>query len=619
MSYNLRKFIAYPSYSISSIKGEIMKKRFFLPSLLAFASLFSFFLSQTPSNALAPTAATVNYTASNSDFANPERGLYHHVETRGSSPNAYSLTQLQNYRTNENITLIYCINVLDTFVTTNISQTFLDHIQSNFDTVRAAGLKCILRFSYTDIVNGGNGSWPPVPPYGDATKAQMLAHIEQLRPLIQANSDVIATMHRGFIGIWGEGYYTDHFLDDPTQPSTISATQWQNRFDILEALLNALPPSRMVAVRYAEAKQNMFGTTTALTQAQAHEGSLLARTSYHNDCFLASDFDFGTWQDAAGKTYMSDESKFVTYGGETCFVNHPRSLCPTAQAEVALFHWSYLNIEYHPDVLDDWDMGGCLDIIRKNLGYRFVLQSGTYDDSARPGHQFNVNLSLDNVGYAAPFTPRLVQLLLRNQSTGDIYAATLPEDPRFWFAGETAVLNHNICLPNDIPTGSYDLLLNLPDRAPSLRTRAEYASLFANDGGVQETSTGYNKLLHTLTVSAGAPATACSNAVDAALFTAPPSSPSVMATLDGGNVDLTWLAQAVNCSLNLYDDVEPYFATSADAIYDDTLAAATAAYEVSLETAAHYYLVEAVGCDGTQTAVSNRVGSFPFAIQPGSS
>ncbi len=594
----------------------------FMPLFCLIIFLFSL-LTGHRAVALVPTATTVTYTASSTNFANPERGFYHHVETRGSDPTSYSLSQLQGYRTSEKITLIYCINVLDSFVTTAISQSFLDHMQSNFDTVRTAGLKCILRFSYTDIVNGGNGNWPPVPPYGDATKAQMLAHIEQLRPVLQANSDVIATVQMGFIGIWGEGYYTDYFVDDPNDPGTVSAARWQDRREVLDALLGVLPPSRMTAVRTPEMKQNMFGTSTTLPQANAYNGSPLARISYHNDCFLASDSDFGTWQSAAGKAYMADESQFVAMGGETCNYNPPRSACPSALVELALFHWSYLNIDYHPDVLtnaslaDSWVSGGCLEEIRQNLGYRLVLQAGTYDDAVQPGQQFNVTITLQNVGYASPFNPRPVQLLLRNQTTGEIYAASLPEDLRFWFGGETAVLDHNICLPGTIPTGSYDLLLNLPDRSPSLATRPEYAILFANAGGVQETATGYNKLLHTLSVDNAASAAPCSNGITAAPFTAAPVAPTLAAALGSTQVNLTWNAAAANCSLTLYGDTSPYFMAAPNAVYDDMLTAGVTATTVGLAEVPYFYMVEAVGCDGAETAVSNQVGSFPFAIQPG--
>jgi hypothetical protein len=41
-------------------------------------------------------------------------------------------------------------------------------------------------------------------PYGDATKAWMLRHIDQVSPLLHDNEDVIDALQAGFIGTWGE-------------------------------------------------------------------------------------------------------------------------------------------------------------------------------------------------------------------------------------------------------------------------------------------------------------------------------------------------------------------------------------------------------------------------------
>jgi hypothetical protein len=387
-------------------------------------------------------------------------------------------------------------------VTSPISDTFLHHIQSNLDIVREAGLKCILRFAYTDDLNNEE------PPFGDATKTQILAHIDQLEPLLRANSDVIAVMQAGFIGVWGEWYYTDHFVDDPTKPWVISSEQWQNRRDVLTRISQALPSSRSTAVRTVEARQQIFNTTLPLTTTTAHNETAYARTGYHNDCFLASDTDYGTWFTAQQKEYMAADSQFLPVGGESCNLNPPRSECATALSELALFHWSYLNIEYHPEVLQSWVDGGCIDEIRRRLGYRLQLRQGQYSNEARPAHQFTVNLELENVGYAAPFNPRPVQILLRHNSTDRVYAATLPEDVRTWYANESQQFEYEICTPDNLPDGDYELLLNMPDPADTLQTRAEYAILFANED-VQEPHTGYNKLLHTLTIHEAAKASPC--------------------------------------------------------------------------------------------------------------
>ncbi|MCZ8091491.1 MAG: hypothetical protein O9282_02630 [Flavobacterium sp.] len=48
----------------------------------------------------------VTYTASTENFPNPERGFYHHKETKASNFSTLTQSTMTNYRTNEKITLI---------------------------------------------------------------------------------------------------------------------------------------------------------------------------------------------------------------------------------------------------------------------------------------------------------------------------------------------------------------------------------------------------------------------------------------------------------------------------------------------------------------------------------
>ena len=133
-----------------------------------------------------------------------------------------------------------------------------------------------------------------------------------------------------------------------------------------------------------------------------------------------------------------------------------------------------------------------MEEIKKELGYRFVLLDGTYTDEAQAGQTISIDINLENVGYAAPFNPRAVELILRHNTLGDLYFASLSNDPRFWLPGV-----HNIsatwCLPLGMASGDYELLLHLADPEPSLYNRPEYAIQLANTN-VWEASTGYNKL-----------------------------------------------------------------------------------------------------------------------------
>jgi len=477
---------------------------------------------------------TVNYTPSDdAHILNPERGFYCYSETSASNytpltvNDLYALQNLHypdtdgvNYQVNS--TLIFRYFILDDFVNAPISSAFLTKMQQDFDVIRTAGVKCIIRYTYTVEANTGTcGNWI-CPPYGDASKSQILAHINQLKSYWETNKDVIATIQMGFIGVWGEQYYTDHFGDASQSPYILTNTNWQDRNEVLGALMDAVPSERMVQVRYPQLKQRyVYGlgapTTSAPLQAsEAYNGSDKSRIGFHNDCFLASDDDFGTFTDYGPpssqsdttnlKPYKENDSKYLVVGGETCFANNPDDDCASAggraDTEMKRFHYSYLNSGYNIDVNNDWT-GVCMDDIKKSLGYRLVLQSGTYSNTAQPGQSITVNITLKNDGYAAPYNERGLQLVLRSLSTGKPYFASLNADPRDWHTGGTYTINETLCLPPSLPFDNYEMLLSLPDPMPDLFDRYEYAIQMANQN-VWEFNTGYNRLGHNLTVNSSA-------------------------------------------------------------------------------------------------------------------
>jgi len=435
---------------------------------------------------------TITYPTTTADLANPERGFYHHTETFASSHTPLDVATLRHYRQNEHITLVLRVVYLDSFVHSPISANFLDGIQADFDAARQAGIKLVLRFAYNQNDTSPNPD--------DPSLSRVLEHLDQLEPVLQANSDVIAVMQAGFIGAWGEWYYTNDDFGAPPDPPN-----YTNRGAVLAKILHTLPITRMTQLRTPYYKQNIFetggGAAGALPVAAAYNGSDLARVGHHNDCFLASDDDFGTYADLSQDyAYLSAETRYLPMGGETCFSNPPRSAWITASQELALFHWSYLNRDWHPDVLDSWG-DNLTNTVKLKLGYRLVLQQGTYSHAAQPGGDLAVTFTVKNEGWAAPFNPRQVELILRPTTSGAEHSFLLSADPRFWLAGNTIyIVSQVISLPVNLPHGDYELLLNLSDPAPTLRSRPEYSIRLANSG-LWEADTGYNKLLHTVTVS----------------------------------------------------------------------------------------------------------------------
>lgn len=430
--------------------------------------------------------STVNYTVSTENFPNPERGFYHHKETKASSYSTLTQSSLSNYRTNEKITLILRLFYLEQFLTTPISENYLNSMRTDFDRIRNAGVKCIIRFAYSNKTALGQR---------DASKTQMLAHIQQLAPILSANSDVIAVVQAGFIGTWGEWYYTDHFGMSPT------TADYANRREIVDALLNALPSNIKVQIRTPKLKQKLFNSTTALTQSQFLTNSSIARVGHHNDCFLSSSSDVGTYTNTTTEyPYLAQETRFVPMGGETCDFDPNRSNCNVGTSEMALFHWSYMNIDYYPDVIDEFAENDCLNEMKKRLGYRYELVSGTYPNAVGVGSNLLIALQIRNSGFASVYNERKAYIVLRNTITNQEYSIALASNPQLWLDGNIIPVNEQLTLPSNIIPGNYQLFLHLPDANASLRARPEYAIRLANND-TWEASTGYNKLNHTVNVT----------------------------------------------------------------------------------------------------------------------
>ena len=423
-----------------------------------------------------PPLTTLTFDETEGVVQNPERGFFSWI-------NLLTAPDL-NHVKNRGHSLTFSLIMLDAYRGGPLPATFLASLGASFEKLRTAGLKLVLRFSYND------GPWPNSEP--DAPLNTVLEHIGQLAPLFQANADVILVLQAGFIGAWGEWHTSTNNLDTP-----------ENQAKITNAILTALPPSRMVQLRYPWAKMEMYGVQ-ALTANEAFNNSFVARIGHHNDCFLASDSDFGTYGQGnasmfAEKAYLSQETLYVPMGGETCNVNPPRSECASALAEMRRFHYTYINEDYHPGVIQSWQDGGCYDTLHRELGYRLFIKKAAFSESARPGGSMRLELEVENRGFAAPINARpFFAVLSRGQ---ELYTAELKRvDARRWAPPGTHQVALEVNLPADLPMGQYRLALWLPDASLGLRARSEYAIRLVNRG-FWEAAKGHNVLTETFLIS----------------------------------------------------------------------------------------------------------------------
>ena len=225
----------------------------------------------TISYANEPPLITDTFTESIEDFCNPERGFYRYAHLR-----EITAGDVDNLRT-QNITLIYGKVLANDYTNKPLDAVFLNEVQNGFNLARTYGLKVNFRFTYYNDSDYSNYL-----DYDDPPKSLVLQHIQQLQPIFETNIDVINLVEAGFIGPWGEWH------------SSGLANTIDSR-DVLTNLLNVLPSQRMVCIRYPDGKRKIFGYVP-LDKSKSFDGSYIARVGFHNDCFLSSDDDVGTYQ-----------------------------------------------------------------------------------------------------------------------------------------------------------------------------------------------------------------------------------------------------------------------------------------------------------------------------------
>jgi len=424
--------------------------------------LASFLMGCQPSTSSPePAIVTHTYSASDTPMLKPERGFFTPYELPG-NPGFSPVRATGN-------TLVHLNIRLDDWREVDVPEDVLEELDSNFADIRESGLKAIIRFSYNE------GPYPDSAP--DASKVQILRHIEQLTPLLQKNTDIIAWMEAGFIGAWGEWHTSTNGLDNIT-----------DKRDILLTLVNAIP-NRYVQVRYPANIIEMFPSPL---------DAVAARLAHHNDCFLSSETDVGTYERDGVNTierdqkYLAELTRFTPMSGETCSPFPPRSECANAVSEMELLHFSAINEAYHKGILRSWEDGGCLEEIINRLGYRLSLSSADFNEQVRPGGLLSLTVNITNTGFATLINPRPLFLVLVGGDPIPPYEVRLELDPRTWQPG-TSSLTAKIRLPSTIRKGDYSLALWLPDEAAALRQSPFYAVQFANEGTWDET-TGYNIL-----------------------------------------------------------------------------------------------------------------------------
>ncbi|MDD2394018.1 MAG: DUF4832 domain-containing protein, partial [Eubacteriales bacterium] len=238
----------------------------------------------------------------------------------------------------------------------------------------------------------------------------------------------------------------------------------------------------------------------------------IRRIGYHNDALLSTENDLGTYTDPTYSRedeleWVNDNLGSITFAGETVMQGN-NTVPAKAINELDKLNASTLNIDYHPEVINEWrsseyEGSSTFKYLSDNLGYRFVLVEAKAFSVIMQGESMDIVLKLRNDGLGQLLPGRFPELILKNGKTE--YVTVADEDPSLWRKESGIIeLRFSITVPADAKPGKWSLNLSIPSQYDELRKNPAYSVRFANEN-VWDNETGHNLLMDLIIVKEADP------------------------------------------------------------------------------------------------------------------
>jgi len=308
----------------------------------------------------------------------------------------------------------------------DLDQVAFDHMNEYFETCRKLNITVALRFAYVftqfkeakqDVVS----------------LEQMLRHMEQLKPILAANRDVLFCLEGGFFGEWGE-----NSGDSP----------WVRRGDvsaIMNAMVRMCPEDLPIVVRYDWVREEIIST-------------LRHRVGYHDDYIVGVSHGWSTGGRRGTESYnrVVKNSPRVLVEGEmpwgaqseeldawniarylhelhftvlSCYHNYREGGGRYVLRRAVSIPATQVSLKQNklPIPYDEWFLKAdgsnmkrtVFDYIRDFLGYH--LQANRAVADVKDG-EVSLTLQLTNYGFAAPLAMKGFDAVLVNEQ-GEIVAS----------------------------------------------------------------------------------------------------------------------------------------------------------------------------------------------------
>lgn len=410
----------------------------------------------------------------------------------------------------DSISLVQSYFYLTGFVGKSLTEDAFKTMDIYFNELRKSGKKAVLRFAYeTDFM--GRASAGP-------TLADVLRHMEQLKPYLAQNTDIIQVVQAGFIGAWGEWHGSLHGLENSDD----------SKRTILEKILWMTPENRMVQIRVPAYKNLISKEDKSYNRISFHDDFIIIKphkwdgdmhegTPYFKQIVEESPYlivdgelPWGTW--SMNEDPDNPEAGWIVDGKATArqlFLQHYTSLSAIhnykereTTDKYSMMYWKETPIDesflvknrmpvssnYFKNQDGSSAERSVFDYIRDHLGYRLELQQLNIEGAPSIGKKISFDLSLINRGFSTLFNEHPVYFVLidqENQVTEFITDTDVndfqpynPDDKNC-----EPLLHHikgEFTIPQNLAKGKYKLGLWIPDGSERLRYNKRYAIRCAN-------------------------------------------------------------------------------------------------------------------------------------------
>ena len=415
------------------------------------------------------------YEESKETLRNPDRGFYKLVQIELQEGNENfsdfedKIEDIKKEDTDVSI-ISFQLNLKKFVSKTQLSEKKLEDINQYFSIMREYGYQVIFR-----VVYDSKGEENPEPEFDE-----ILMQIDSLKDIYTKNQDIILVVEAGFLGSYGE-WHDGKYDEDK-----------EKRNELIKKLLDTIPESIQINLRRPSFITDYIENNKTVTKENAFSNDEIARLGLHNDGYLASDTDLGTYEkDERNESLIWQEKQtlFTIFGGECQNKDSVYTDLEKAIADMKKRHCVYLNKTYDREVKEKWKQvqySNNSDIynsetgykyIQDHLGYRLVLRESDIQMQPNTGN-IEIEMNIENVGFANIVRKKQVEVILKNGDKKyniktDIDIREKEKDGFYKFI----ILEK---IPGNIDIGNYEVYVNIQEPFESLQDNDNYKIKLAN-------------------------------------------------------------------------------------------------------------------------------------------